>query len=184
MDMADDQIVALLKTPGSAERGFRLLLHKYQERLYWHIRRLVVDHEDTNDVLQNCLLKIFKNIDSFEGKSQLFTWLYRIATNEALTFMEGRRRKSTESLSDHEGVLANRLQAAGHFNGDEAQRQLQSALQHLPDKQRAVFNLRYFDEMSYEEISSVLDTSVGALKASYHHAVKKIENYFKGVVIT
>ncbi|MCB0641637.1 MAG: sigma-70 family RNA polymerase sigma factor [Phaeodactylibacter sp.] len=163
------------------ERGFALLMDKYQERLYWHIRRMVVDHEDANDVLQNCLIKVFRNIRRFEGKSQLFTWLYRIATNEAITFLKSKKRKATTPLDAEETNWVNRLEADTYFDGDSAQRHLQQALRTLPDKQRTVFLLRYFDELSYQDISEVLKTSVGALKASYHHAVKKIERYVRNL---
>ena len=161
------------------EQGFRLLMEKYQERLYWHIRRMVREHEDANDVIQDCFVKVYRNIHLFEGKSQLYTWLYRIATNEALTFLKKEQRQSTAAIGDGEGGLGNRLHADAYFDGDEAQRRLQRALEKLPEKQRLVFNMRYFDELSYKDISGILDTSVGALKASYHHAVKKIEAFFK-----
>ena len=178
-DISDDQILELIRREQSLEEGFRLLMQKYQERLYWQIRRLVIEHEDANDVIQNTLIKVFRSIRSFEGKSQLYTWLYRIATNEALTFLQKKKRKAASSLDDEESLLANQLEADTFFDGDEAQRQLQLALQTLPDKQKVVFNMRYFEEMSYKDISEVLGTSVGALKASYHHAVKKIEQYLK-----
>lgn len=161
------------------EQGFRLLMEKYQERLYWHIRRMVREHEDANDVIQDCFIKVYRNIHLFEGKSQLYTWLYRIATNEALTFLKKEQRQSAVSIGNGEGGLAGQLHADAYFDGDEAQRRLQRALEELPEKQRLVFNMRYFDELSYKDISSILDTSVGALKASYHHAVKKIEAFFK-----
>ena len=163
------------------ERGFALLLDKYQERLYWHIRRMVQNHEDANDVLQNCLLKIFRNIQKFEGKSQLFTWMYRIATNESITFLKSRKKKATASLESEESNWVNRLKADEYFDGNAAQLHLQQALNTLPDKQRTVFLLRYFDELSYQDISEILKTSVGALKASYHHAVKKIEHYVRNI---
>ncbi|MCB0606832.1 MAG: sigma-70 family RNA polymerase sigma factor [Lewinellaceae bacterium] len=153
---------------------------KYQERLYRHIRRLVIDHEDANDVLQNCLIKAFRAIDRFEGKSGLYTWLYRIASNEAFTFLERKKRKMAASIDGEDQLAAaNRLRADSYFNGDEAQALLHRALTGLPDKQREVFTLRYFEDMGYQEMSDMLGTSVGALKASYHHAVKKIEQFFK-----
>ncbi len=168
-----------------AERGFRLLMEKYQERLYWQIRRMVLHHEDANDVLQNCLIKVFRSFQTFEGKSKLYTWLYRIATNEAITFLNKKRQKFTASLDDEESTagrsISNRLTADSFFEGGEAQLRLQEAIGQLPDKQRLVFNLRYFDEMPYQEMSAMLGTSEGALKASFHHAVKKIESYVSGV---
>jgi RNA polymerase sigma factor (sigma-70 family) len=180
-DIADERILALMQTGGNAERGFRLLVEKYQERLYWQIRRLVYDHEDANDVLQNCFIKIFRSLHNFEGKSKLYTWLYRIATNEAITFLNKKKLKYAASLDNEESSLSNQLQADRYFDGDEAQRRLQEAIVRLPEKQRIVFNLRYFDEMSYADMSEVLETSEGALKASFHHAVKKIESYVSGV---
>ncbi len=160
-----------------------MLMDKYQERLYHHIRKMVIEHDDTNDVLQNCFIKVFKSIHNFEGKSKLYTWLYRIATNEAITWINKKKRKSTNSIDGEDNILVQTLRADQYFDGDEVQIQLQLALRQLPEKQRTVFNLRYFEELSYKEISELLDTSVGGLKASYHHAVKKIENYFKEVQI-
>jgi RNA polymerase sigma-70 factor, ECF subfamily len=163
----DDTIMSLLREGGShAERGFRLLMETYQERLYWLVRRMVYDHEDANDVLQNCFVKVYRSSHTFEGKSKLYTWLYRIATNEAITFLNKKKQR-----------LANLLRADEHFDGDEAQIKLMAAIETLPDKQRQVFNLRYFDEMSYADMSELLGTSEGALKASFHHAVKKIEGF-------
>lgn len=181
--ISDEQILALLSEERSAERGFRLLAQQYQERLYWHIRRMVVEHEDANDVLQNCLVKVFRSIHQFEGKSKLFTWLYRIATNEAITFLQQKQRRQSSSIDDEGQGLAGRLQADPYFDGDDLQLKLQEALHKLPEKQRQVFHLRYYDEMSYKEMSELLDTSEGALKASFHHAVKKVEAYVKGVEI-
>lgn len=182
--MEDEHILALLGAAATHERGFRLLMSRYQEPLYRHVRRMVYNHDDANDVIQNTFIKVFKNIERFEGKSKLFTWLYRISTNEALTFLSNRQRKDTDTIDDPEnGHLANQLRADTFFDGDEIQIKLQQAIAILPDKQRTVFNLRYFDEMPYEEMSEVLGTSVGALKASYHHAVKKVEAFFKGVEI-
>lgn len=180
-DITDDQILAYIKGGQQIDLGFRLLLQKYQERLYWHVRRMVIDHEDANDVLQNALIKVYRNIAKFEQKSQLYTWLYRIATNETLTFLNKRQRKATTSIEDEQLQLANKLEADAYFSGDEVQLQLQKALLTLPEKQRTVFQLRYYEEMAYKDMSEVLGTSVGALKASYHHAVKKIEQQIKKV---
>ncbi|MBR9920071.1 MAG: RNA polymerase sigma factor [Bacteroidetes bacterium] len=148
---------------------------KYQERLYWHVRRMVIEHEDANDVIQNCLVKVFRSIGRFEQKSQLYTWLYRIATNEAITFLKKKKRRSSHGLDDPESQVVNKLEADPWFDGDRAEMLLQKALAELPDKQKQVFLLRYYEEMPYQQMSEVLDTSVGALKASYHHAVKKVE---------
>ena len=178
-EISDEHILNLLAEKATHERGFRLLMQTYQEPLYRHVRRLVIDHDDANDVIQNTFIKIFKNIERFEGKSKLFTWLYRIATNEAITFLNSKNRKETDTLDDPNAAhVANNLKADVFFDGDEIQIKLQQALATLPDKQKAVFNLRYYEEMPYEEMSVVLDTSVGALKASYHHAVKKVEAFF------
>lgn len=142
---------------------------------------MVVEHEDANDVVQNCLLKVYRNIQNFQGQSSLYTWLYRIATNEAITFLKKKKRRQTADVDEPDNGLANQLQADSFFDGDAVQAQLQQAIQQLPEKQRLVFNLRYFEEMSYRQMSDVLETSQGALKASYHHAVKKIERYFQQV---
>lgn len=176
---SDDEILELLRSDRTFDRGFRLLMSTYQERLYWHIRRLVLVHEDADDVLQNTFIKIYRGILQFEGKSKLYTWLYRIATNEAITFLQSRRRHDTSALDESVSAVANSLRADTWFDGDALQEQLQQAMAQLPDKQRQVFNLRYYDEMPYEEMSGLLDTSVGALKASFHHAVKKIETFFR-----
>ena len=154
-------------------------MQKYQERLYWQIRKLVIEHEDANDVLQNSLIKCYRNIGSFQAKSKLYTWLSRIAINEAITHINKKKRRMASSLDNEDLQLANTLEADAHFDEEEAQLRLHQALQQLPDKQHQVFCLRYFEEKSYKEISEYLQTSVGALKASYHHAVKKIEAYLK-----
>lgn len=174
----DEEILSLLLQKGARafERGFRLLIEKYQERLYWHIRRIVLDHEDANDVVQNCFIKVYRGIEGFEGKSSLYTWLYRIATNEALSFLSKQKRSASEALNPSN---AYDLAADPYFDGDALQLKLQKALQQLPEKQRLVFNMRYYDELPYGDISNILDTSVGALKASYHHAVKKIESFIR-----
>lgn len=148
---------------------------QYQERLYWHLRRLVTHHEDANDLLQNCLIKVYRNIDRFRGQSSLYTWLYRIASNEAFTFLKRRQRQATDSLSAETMEGVGQLRADDPVDGDQLVLWLQAAVARLPDRQRMVFCLRYFDELSYREISEIMGTSVGGLKASYHHAVKKIE---------
>jgi RNA polymerase sigma factor (sigma-70 family) len=169
----DKDIIQLLKT--DANRGFRLLVENYSTRLYWHIRRLVILHEDADDALQNTFINAWKNISKFRNESALYTWLYSIATNEALTLINKRKRNAAISIDDIGSYLANSAEGSTWFDGDEAQIRLQNAILQLPEKQRIVFNLRYFDEMPYGEMSKVLKTSEGALKASYHHAVKKIE---------
>lgn len=175
----DKDLLAIYQQPDTREKGFTLIIQKYQERLYWHIRRLVVDHEDANDVLQNVFIKVWKNLQGFREDAQLYTWLYKIATNECLSFLEQQKRKQTVSLSDIETGLENKLKADSQFDANKLEWKLQRAILALPEKQRIVFNLRYYDEMPYEEMSRVLDTSEGALKASYHHAVKKIEEFIK-----
>ncbi|WP_143304586.1 RNA polymerase sigma factor [Chitinophaga vietnamensis] len=175
----DKELLALYRLPESREQGFTLIIRKYQERLYWHIRRLVIDHEDANDVLQNVFIKVWKNLEGFREDAQLYTWLYKIATNECLTFLEQQKRKQSVSLSDVESGLSNKLKADTQFDPNKLEWKLQKAILMLPEKQRIVFNLRYYDEMPYEEMSRVLETSEGALKASYHHAVKKIEEFIK-----
>lgn len=177
--MSEEQIVALLRSEKYFEQGFRALVAAYQERLYWHIRRMVSYHEDADDVLQNALIKIYKGVSQFEGKSKLYTWLYRIATNEAITFIQNRQRRQSGSLDASGVISAAALQADAWFDGDAVQAKLQETIMQLPEKQRIVFNLRYFDEMPYEEMAEVLETSVGALKASFHHATKKIEAAFR-----
>ncbi|AEE51208.1 RNA polymerase sigma factor [Haliscomenobacter hydrossis] len=175
---SDEQILGLMRNPKTLERGFRLLMDAYQDRLYWQVRRLVTDHDDANDVIQNALVKVFRNIEQFEAKSGLYTWMYRIVTNEAITFLKQRNRRSATSIDDANINLANRLHADSFFDGDEAQIRLQQALQTLPERQKEVFNLRYYEEMSYEDMSKLLNISVGSLKASFHHAVKKVEQFF------
>lgn len=173
----DKELLLQFKTAATKERAFTAIIKKYQEKLYWHIRRMVVQHEDANDVLQNMFIKVWNGLDNFREDSQLYTWLYRIATNESLTYLEQQKRRSAVSLSDVENGLEEKLKAERNFDSNKIEWKLQLAMQQLPDKQRTVFNLRYYDEMPYEEMSRVLETSEGALKASYHHAVKKIEDY-------
>ena len=152
------------------------MIKEYQQPLYWHIRKIVFDHEDADDVLQNTYIKIFKNIKNFRGESKLFSWMYRIANNEALTFIKQKSRKLGLSLNEFNEKQVNQLEADVYFEGDAIALKLQLAVANLPEKQRLVFNLKYYEELKYEEISEILETSVGGLKASYHHAVKKIKN--------
>ena len=178
MELSDKEMIDMLQDPHTRREGFAVLVRQYSEPLYWKVRRIVLNHEDANDVLQNAFLKIWNNLDTFQGKSALSTWLYRIAINEALDFV--RRQKNvnsaTVSTEDEPGVAA-RLMGDDYFDGDEAQARLQEAVARLPEVQRTVFTLKYFDELKYLEISKILDTSEGALKASYHLAVKKITEY-------
>ena len=178
MELSDKEMIDMLQDPHTRREGFAVLVRQYSEPLYWKVRRIVLNHEDANDVLQNAFLKIWNNLDTFQGKSALSTWLYRIAINEALDFV--RRQKNvnsaTVSTEDEPGVAA-RLMGDDYFDGDEAQARLQEAVARLPEVQRTVFTLKYFDELKYSEISKILDSSEGALKASYHLAVKKITEY-------
>ncbi len=179
MHLDDQELLQQFRQAETKEKAFTAIIKKYQEKLYWHVRRMVVDHEDANDVLQNMFIKVWNALDNFREDSQLYTWLYRIATNESLTFLQQQKRRSAVSLSDVESGLSNKIKADAGFDANRLEWKLQLAIQHLPEKQRAVFNLRYYDEMPYEEMSRVLETSEGALKASYHHAVKKIEEFIK-----
>ena len=169
-------LVHALQNPATQEAGFKILIKEYQQPLYWHIRKIVFNHDDADDVLQNTYIKVFKNIKNFRGESKLFSWMYRIATNEALTFIKQKSRKLGLSLNEFNEKQVNQLEADVYFEGDAIALKLQLAVANLPEKQRLVFNLKYYEELKYDEISEILETSVGALKASYHHAVKKIKN--------
>lgn len=173
----DQQLLTEFRNTATREKAFTTLMRYYQEKLYWHIRRLVVEHEDANDVLQNVFIKVWNNLEHFREDSKLFTWLYRIATNESLSFLEQRKRRTARSLEDEDGEQVAALKADRDFDGRKLEWKLQLAIQKLPERQRVVFNLRYFDEMPYQQMSEILETSEGALKASYHHAVKKIEDF-------
>lgn len=154
-----------------------MLVRTYQQRIYWHVRKMVIDHDDADDITQEVFIKIHKAIDSFREDSQLFTWIYRIATNECLNFLNKKRRRFFLPIEDISGQLSSKIDSSNDISGDEIQKKLQKALLQLPDKQRLVFNMRYYDDLSYEDISEITNTSVGALKASYHHAAKKIEDF-------
>jgi RNA polymerase sigma-70 factor (ECF subfamily) len=178
MHLDDKTLLLQFKEPALRERAYTSIIRKYQEKLYWHIRRMVVDHDDTNDVLQNVFIKVWNGLANFREDSQLFTWLYRIATNESLSFLDQKKRKSADySLSDVGALMEDRIKADQNFDANKLEWKLQLAIQQLPEKQRMVFNLRYYDEMPYEQMSRILGTSEGALKASYHHAARKIEDY-------
>lgn len=176
--LSDNELVSLLSDPMTRREGFSALVRQYSEQLYWKIRRVVLNHEDANDVLQNAFIKAWKSLDTFQGKSSMSTWLYRIAINEALDFL--RKQKAAGSVSADEDLsVANKLMADEYFDGDRMEALLHEAVSKLPTVQRTVFTMKYFDEMKYSEISKVLNTSEGALKASYHLAVKKITEYFQ-----
>ncbi len=176
---SDDKLLDMFRDENSRNYAYNLIVRKYQERIYWHIRRIVITHEDADDVTQNTLIKAWKGLDKFKAESQLYTWLYRIATNESITFLNKKKKKFFIPIVDVEHELSQSLESDEQYSGDEIQLTLQKAILTLPEKQRIVFNMRYYDEMKYDEISKILETSVGALKASYHHAVKKIESYIK-----
>jgi RNA polymerase sigma factor (sigma-70 family) len=180
-DIPDDQILLQqFSQPELRERAYTQLIQKYQEKIYWHIRRMVGDHEDANDVLQNTFIRVWNGLAQFRGDARFYTWLYRIASNECLSFLEQKKRKATESFDAETTEVhpkSRQVAATDSVDAQKLERKLQEAIKQLPEKQRLVFSLRYYDEMPYEEMSLILDTSVGALKASYHHAVKKIEDY-------
>ncbi|RZF59532.1 RNA polymerase sigma factor [Sphingobacterium corticibacterium] len=177
--MEDALIISKFADERTREEAFGHLLQKYQQKIYWHVRRMVIDHDDADDVVQDIFIKVWRNLEKFREDSQLYTWLYRIATNECITFLNRKKQKQSMSLDDDSSAyLAETLAEGSYFNGDQAQMKLQQALLTLPDKQRLVFNMKYFEDLKYDEISEILGTSVGALKASYHLAVKKIEHFF------
>ena len=175
----DNQIKELLMKPETQRKGFEMLVRQYSEQLYWQVRRIVLTHEDSNDVLQNTFIKAWNGLSSFHGDSKVLTWLSRIAINESLDFVRKQKNIAVVSADDSESSVANTLMADEYFDGDETEAQLQEAIASLPEVQRTVFTLRYYDEMKYSEISKLLNTSEGSLKASYHIAVKKISEFFK-----
>jgi RNA polymerase sigma-70 factor (ECF subfamily) len=179
LNQDDKELLIQFKETPNKEKAFTAIIKKYQERLYWHIRRMVVEHEDANDVLQNMFVKVWNGLANFREDSQLYTWLYRIATNESLTFLEQQKRRSSISIDEEDTGLSNKVKASEGFNANKLEWKLQLAIQKLPEKQRIVFNLRYYDELPYEQMSKILETSEGALKASYHHAAKKIEDFIR-----
>jgi len=173
----DAEILSKFQDERTRNEAFNILLKKYQQKIYWHIRRMVIDHDDADDIAQDVFVKVWKNLPGFRADAQLYTWMYRIATNECITFLNKKKAKNNVSLDDVDSTLGDTLAASSYFDGDKAQRKLQEALLTLPDKQRLVFNMKYYEDMKYEEISDVVGTSVGALKASFHLAVKKIEAF-------
>jgi len=175
--LEDKDLLLKIKNPETRNYGFNMLVRAYQQRVYWHVRKMVIDHDDADDITQEVFIKIHKAIETFREDSQLFTWIYRIATNECLNFLNKKRKRFFLPIEDISGQLSSKIDSSNDISGDEIQKKLQKALLHLPDKQRLVFNMRYYDDLSYEDMSQITSTSVGALKASYHHAVKKIEDY-------
>ena len=175
--MEDKELLLKLRAPDTRNYGFNMLVRAYQQKVYWLVRKMVIDHDDADDLTQEVFIKIHKAIDNFREDSQLYTWIYRIATNECLTFLNKKKRRFFLPLEDVSKELSAKIDTAPYLTGDEIQKKLQKALLTLPDKQRLVFNMKYYDDLPYEDISQITNTSVGALKASYHHAVKKIENY-------
>ncbi|NLI99994.1 MAG: RNA polymerase sigma factor [Bacteroidales bacterium] len=173
----EEQLLEEIRDPKTSRQGFEKLVAEYSERLYWQIRKMVLSHDDANDILQDTFVKAWMNIDTFRGESKLTTWLYRIAINESITFLNKKRNQNNISIDEEDSFLLNTLESDTYFDGDEAQKLLQKAILTLPDKQRLVFQMKYFEELKYDEISDIVGTSVGALKASYHHATKKIEKF-------
>ena len=180
--MTEREIITLQRA-GDYEKAFNAIVDSYSERLYWHVRRFLGSHDDTNDLLQDIFLKIWKGLPSFRGDAQIYTWVYRIATNEALTFLNKKGSKTGLDVEIADALKADKIDEDTWFNGDSLQRELQKAVRSLPEKQQLVFNLRYFDEMKYEDMSAVTGTSVGALKASYHHAYNKIREKLEKIFI-
>ena len=174
----EEEIIEQLHDPKRCQAAFGKVIEQYSQGLYWQIRRMVFNHDDANDILQNTFLKAWSNIDNFRGSAKLSTWLCKIAINESITFINKERARNEASIDD-DSFLLNNIESDQYFDGDEAQVKLQRAINSLPEKQRLVFNMRYYDEMKYEDMSEILGTSVGALKASYHHALKKIEAFFE-----
>jgi RNA polymerase sigma-70 factor (ECF subfamily) len=175
--LEDKELLAKIRNPETRNYGINMLVRGYQQRVYWHVRKMVIDHDDADDLTQEIFIKIHRYIDTFREDSQLFTWIYRIATNECLSFLTKKKRRFFLPIGDVEGELSAKLDTSSQISGDEIQMKLQKALLKLPDKQRLVFNMKYFEDLSYEEMSQITTTSIGALKASYHHAVKKIEEF-------
>jgi RNA polymerase sigma factor (sigma-70 family) len=173
----DSEILEKFADERSRNEAFNLLLKKYQQKIYWHVRRMVIDHDDADDLVQDIFVKVWKYLGNFRSDSQLYTWLYRIATNECITFLNKKKQKNNISLDDVAYDLADKLEDSSYFSGDQIQKKLQKALLTLPEKQRLVFNMKYYDDLKYDEISEITGTSVGALKASFHLAVKKIESF-------
>jgi RNA polymerase sigma-70 factor, ECF subfamily len=178
-EISDNELLEQFRIESTRNLAFHMLVTKYQKRVYWQVRRIIIDHDDANDVVQNTFIKVWRNLDGFKEASRLYTWIYRIATNESLTFLKQKRAPLYIPFESVERGLSRKLTDDNFFKAEEIEKKLQQAMLTLPEKQRIVFNLRYYDEMPYEEMAGVLETSVGALKASYHHAAKKIEEFLK-----
>lgn len=179
MKYTEQELINLFVTEDSRNDAFRIIVDQYKERLYWHIRKIVISHYDADDVLQNTFIKAWQNAVNFRNESKLYTWLYRIATNESLSFLRQEKNQKKISSEEINDQLVSSLESDPYFNGDKIQKKLQKAILSLPERQRLVFNMKYFDEMKYDEMAEILDISVGALKASYHHAVRKIKIYME-----
>lgn len=177
--MEDKEIIELFHLKGKKEEAFRTLVNMYKERLYWHIRKIVLNHDDADDVLQNTFVKIWQGLTEFRYEARLFTWMYRIATNEAINFLNEKKRKVYGNAVEITVMLENTLESDTYFNGDAIQKELQRAVLRLSDRQRLIFNMKYFDDMPYDDIAEILEVAVGTLKATYHNAVKKIEEYLR-----
>ncbi|MCZ6521529.1 MAG: RNA polymerase sigma factor [Bacteroidetes bacterium] len=175
--MEDRDLLQKLKNPETKRYGFNLLVREYQQRIYWHVRKMVIDHDDADDLVQEIFIKIWKNLDKFREESKLYTWIYTIASNECLNFLKKKRNRYFLPIVDVSAELNQKLEQSAYISGDEVQNKLQKALLTLPDKQKLVFNMKYYDEMKYDEIAEITNTSIGSLKASYHHAVKKIKEF-------
>lgn len=178
-EYGDKEILEMFAGKTDSNKAFRLLVEKYNERLYWHVRKIVISHDDADDVLQNTFVKVWRGLKNFRYDSELFTWMYRIATNESITFLNNKKKMAFTTGADVEDILLKNLESDAYFDGNKIEKELQKAILKLPERQRIVFNMKYFDDMKYEEIASILEVTVGALKASYHHAVKKIQETLK-----
>jgi RNA polymerase sigma-70 factor (ECF subfamily) len=178
----DKHLLEKFKNTSTKKEAFQLLLEKYNRKVYWQVRRIVIDHDDANDVVQNTFIKVWEKLANFREDSQFYTWLFRIATNEALAFLKKKRSAVNISIEEMQEQLSEKLQSDNYFDGNKTERILQQAILTLPEKQRLVFNMKYYDNLKYEEIEAILGTSTGALKASYHHAVKKIEYFVKNAL--
>jgi len=176
-ELSDSELLEMFHNSGNPDYAFNLLVRKYQEKVYWHIRRLVIDHDDANDIAQNVFIKAWQGLPHFRGDSGIFSWLYRIATNEAITFLNKKRKRFFIPWHDIEQALSEKLESDRYFSADEVLLKLQKAILSLPPKQRVIFNMRYYDSIKYEEMAKILNTTEGALKASYHHAARKVERY-------
>jgi len=177
--LEDKELLAKIRHPDTRNYGFNLLVRAYQQRVYSIVRKMVIDHDDASDLTQETFIKVHKAINNFREDAQLYTWIYRIATNECLTFLSKKRRRFFLPIEDISHELSQKIDSSSHITGDDIQKKLQKALLKLPDKQRLVFNMKYYEDLPYESISEITKTSVGALKASYHHAVKKIEDFLQ-----